>query len=154
MLTDETGSFPFIIAIILGVTTVIGMVSGGIVAYNQGKRGWEVFGAVMLGGAIGFAAGGLIVATSGAFYGAVKGITATLWGVTAQKVFAIGALAYNSFAMVVAPILGLTLEAIGTVDDKDKTKVEKPGETRPFPPKRRSALPNTFMEAVEIIRSL
>ena len=85
---DGNGNFPVTIAIILGICTVIGMITGGIVSYNNGERGWKVVGNVFLGGALGFAAGGLIVATSGAMYGAVKGISAMLWGLSATSVWA------------------------------------------------------------------
>ena len=134
---DGNGNFPVTIAIILGICTVIGMITGGIVSYNNGERGWKVVGNVFLGGALGFAAGGLIVATSGAMYGAVKGISAMLWGLSAEKVFAIGALAYNAFAFIVAPIIGVSVDAIETVADKDKAEVPDPGKPR-FPPKRRA----------------
>ena len=55
----------------------------------------------------------------------------------AEKVFAIGALAYNAFAFIVAPIIGVSVDAIETVADKDKAEVPDPGKPR-FPPKRRA----------------
>jgi hypothetical protein len=52
---------------------------------------------------------------------------------TALKTFAIGALAFNQFAFIIAPILGIKMDGIGTVKDKDKTKPEKPVETPRHP---------------------
>ena len=59
----------------------------------------------------GLAVGGLVVATGGAIYGAIHGIGAIVpfIGLSALKTFAIGALAFNQFAFLTAPILGLSL---------------------------------------------
>ena len=69
----------------------------------------------LLGAAMGLAVGGLVVATIGAG-GTVIVASASqiipLLGGTGPQTFAIGALAYNTVAMLVAPILGLEMEPI------------------------------------------
>ena len=110
---DPSGNFPILIALILGAFAIAGMAIGGKMAYDQGKRGWDLFGSIILGGAIGLAAGGLIVATSGAIYGAVYGIGATMFGgLTAGQVFAIGAVTYNLVVVTIAPFVSTNLELI------------------------------------------
>lgn len=70
------------------------------------------------------------MATGGVIYGAIHGISAIvpLVGLSALKTFAIGALAFNQFAFITAPILGITMDGIEIVSDGDKTKLPKPGE--------------------------
>ena len=80
-----------ILALILAATTAIGMTVGGVVAHEQGKTGWSLIGSILLGGALGFAAGGLAIAATGAVFGAIHGMNAFLWGMKASEVFALGA---------------------------------------------------------------
>ncbi len=51
----------------------------------------------------------------------------------ATKIVAVGALAFNQFAFITAPILGIAMEGIETVPDGNKTKPQKPGETPRHP---------------------
>jgi hypothetical protein len=141
MLSDSTGHFPILIALILIGCAVIGAGVGGKVAYDNavsaGKTGsdlfWSTVGGVFVGASAGLAVGGLIVATGGAIMGAIGGLSASAFGVTALQAFAIGALAFNQFAFITAPILGITMDGIETVPDGDKTDVPKPGPTPKHP---------------------
>ena len=113
MFTDSTGHFPVLITLILGGFAIAGGAIGGKVAYDKavadGKSGadlfWATVGGVFVGASTGLAVGGLIVATGGAIYGAIQGISAIVpfVGLTAIKTFAIGALAFNQFAFITAP---------------------------------------------------
>ena len=109
---DPTGCFPFAILLILAITTSIGLGVGGMVAYQEGLTGWEAAGAVLLGGALGLAVGGLIVATTGAAVGVIKGINAALWGLKAKQVFAIGVAIYDIVAVTAGPLAGLSMELV------------------------------------------
>ena len=109
---DPTGCFPFAMLLILAITTSIGLGVGGIVAYQEGLTGWEAAGAVLLGGALGLAVGGLIIATTGAAVVAIKGINAALWGLKAKQVFAIGAIIYDIVAVTAGPLAGLSMELV------------------------------------------
>ena len=137
MYVDPSGHF-LVLALVLGAFTVAGMITAGIVGHNQGKTGWELFGFIMLGGAVGLAAGGLIVATIGAgaaIFGAT-GLATHVLGVTAAQAVAIGALAYNFMAIVVAPIVGIEMQPIEWGNPSYKPM--KPGETPKHPAERRS----------------
>ena len=103
------------------------MVTGGVVAKKEGKTGWEAFGYILLGGAIGLAAGGLVIATAGAIFGAINGAYALMTGgLTAIQVFAIGALAYNFFALIVAPLIGKKVQPIELGDSgSEKSEPER-----------------------------
>ena len=109
---DPTGHFPLLIALFLGAFTVAGAVTGGIVGHQQGKTGWSLVGSIFLGGAMGLAAGGLVVAIVGGVYGAIAGINALIFGMKASQMFALGAAVYDIVALTVAPILGITMELI------------------------------------------
>lgn len=65
-----------------------------------------------------------VVATGRAIYGAIHGISAIvpLVGLSALKTFAIGALAFNQFAFITAPILGITMDGIEIVSDGDMSR--------------------------------
>ena len=140
MNVDPTGCFA-ILLLILGGAALIGGIIGGKIAYDKavenGKEGvdlfWSTVGGIFLGASIGLAAGGLIVATAGAVVGAFAGLSAMVFGVTALQAFAIGALAFDFFAFIVAPIIGIKMEGIEMLSDKDKTKVPKPEETPRHP---------------------
>ncbi len=116
MNVDPNGQSLIAILIILAVATIIGAVVGGIVAYDNGARGVELFGWIMLGAAIGLAAGGALIALGAVCVGAVAGVGAAFLGTTAAQAFAVGSLAFDFFAFVVAPILGITMDGIELSD--------------------------------------
>ena len=113
----------FIIAI-LALTTVGGIVIGGIKAYNNavdsGKTGRDlvksILGGMLLGAALGVAAGGLIIAATGAAVAAFAAISgasmATIFGMAAIKVAYIGIAIYNIVAATLGPLLGLYMPLI------------------------------------------
>ena len=92
-------------------TTIIGGIIGGSVAYNQGYRGWDVVKYTILGAGIGLAVGGAIIATAAVFVGAAAAMsgatTAVLFGVPVLQAFAIGALAVDALAYIIAPLYGV-----------------------------------------------
>ena len=118
MMIDSIGHFPFLIFAILAITTIAGAAIKGKTAYDNGVRGWELFGEIALGATLGLAAGGALIALSAGIFAAGSalaggaGINAIFLGVAAKQAFAIGALAYNFFAFVVAPIIGVAVEGI------------------------------------------
>ena len=53
------------------------------------------------------------MASTAVIAGAIGGATATVFGgVAVSKAFAIGALAFNAFAYVIAPLFGVEMEGI------------------------------------------
>lgn len=129
---DESGCFAWLIAIILIGCTVAGATLGGLKANKDakdaGKSRKEVIidtiKGVFIGASFGLAAGGAIVATGAVFAGAF-GAT-SIFGMSIVKAFAVGALAFNFNAFVVAPLMGVTMNGfeIGTPSDP----TPKPGE--------------------------
>lgn len=110
---DFQGNSLMLIFSILIAATLGGAVAKGVQSYNEGKRGWELFGDILLGGAIGLAVGGFIVAVGAATVGAFAGLSATVFGgVNVLQAFAIGALAVDFTAFVVAPLYGIEMEGI------------------------------------------
>ena len=110
MYYDPDGNSLLTIGLILLATTVIGGAIGGIAAYNEGYRGWDIAKYTILGAGIGLAVGGAVVATAAVSVGAaavISGAThATIWGVPVLQAFAIGSLAIDAFAYVIAPLYG------------------------------------------------
>ena len=126
MYVDPSGKLAattFII-ITLALTTVAGMVIGGLKAYNNavdsGKTGRDlvksILGGMLLGAALGVAAGGLIIAVTGAAVAAFAAISGaygvTLFGMAAIKVAYIGATIYNIVAATLGPLFGLYMPLI------------------------------------------
>ena len=141
MYADPSGHF-LVLALVLGAFTVAGMITAGVVGANQGKKGWELFGFIMLGGAVGLAVGGLVVATAGAgaaIFGSA-GLATQVLGVAASQAFAIGALAYNFMAIIVAPIVGIEMQPIEW-GNPSYTPM-KPGETPKHPADRKVRMQN------------
>lgn len=120
------------VLVFLGVVTVAGGVTAGVVSYQSGKRGWDVVWDVLLGAGLGLAAGGALVAlmsvTAGLIAGPLVGLLGTT--VTAAQLFSIGALAFNVFPMLIAPFMG--------IDDATAIELEgnpySPPDTSPTPP--------------------
>lgn len=113
--TDESGEGIIAIIAVLVVCAVIGGTIGGVVSYNKGNTGWDLTKDIILGTAIGLAAGGAIVSSWGVFVGAHVALTgkiATVLGVSAKQAFGIGALAYNFTAMFIAPLYGIKMQEI------------------------------------------
>ena len=140
MYVDPEGNFPILITFVLAAFAVAGMVTAGVIGHNQGKQDWELFGFIMLGGAVGLATGGLIVATigAGATVLGAAGLATPVLGVTAAQAFAIGALAYNFMAIIVAPIIGIKMQPIEW--GNPSYKPERPGEAPKHPSERKSIL--------------
>ena len=80
MNVDPTGTF-FLMALLIGLIAgaVIGGAVNGVIAYNNGARGWELVGQIALGAVV----GGVIGAAAGAVVGvggAIMGMGANLLG--------------------------------------------------------------------------
>ena len=144
MNVDPTGCFAGLIFAILGIFFLVGGVIGGVSAYHDGvqagKTGIDLFLSTLagffLGGFVGIAVGGLVISVVSAGLGAVFGISMKLLGISVLQAFAIGALAFDLFAFIIAPLLGIIMDGIEMLPDRDKTKVPKPGETPRHPYKR------------------
>ncbi len=109
---DPSGNSVLAIGLILLATTVIGGVVGGVSSYNQGYRGGDVVKNTILGAGIGLAVGGAIIAVGAVTVGAVAAVsgtatTAMFLGAPVLQAFAIGALAVDVFAYIIAPIYGV-----------------------------------------------
>ena len=97
MFTDETGCSVFLTMLIIGIIAgaVISGTASGVKAYNEGQRGWGLFGAIaggaivggamgavmVLGGAAGLAATGVTIAGFGLSTGAALGISVAIGAV-------------------------------------------------------------------------
>ena len=80
---------------------------------------------IILGGAFGLAIGGSILMLGAAFTGVIFGAGATFLGATALQSFAVGALAFNFTAYMIAPIFGINMQGI---------EFENPNKNLPYEP--------------------
>ena len=64
------------------------------------------------GFAVGLLIGGAIVCTGGVFAGVAGGASAPVFGIIAKEAFALGALAIDAVAWVIAPLYGIEMEGI------------------------------------------
>ena len=110
MNVDPIGTSIIALLAILGIGAVVGGIIGGKVAYDNGARGWDLVGGIFLGVAAGIATAGAFVCVGTAVVGAI-GMT-TFLGVATQTAFAVGALAVDLFGVLVAPILGISMQLI------------------------------------------
>ena len=136
MYSDESGEGLFTIIAILVAFTIAGGVAGGVISYNNGGRGWDVVKNVVLGASIGLAIGGAIVTLGGVGAGALHALNigaGTFLGVAAKQAFAIGTLAFDFTAFVVAPIYGFSMQGIEYETPKPVSGIEKPKPTPPHP---------------------
>ena len=79
---------------------------------------------------------------------AIASINAAFLGTTAAKAVAIGLLAYNSMAVIVGPIFGVSFELIGMINQEDQYKLPKPNET-PKHPADKSSLSNLTKQFIK-----
>lgn len=141
MMCDASGNFPILILTFLAITTIVGGLIGAFKAHNDaidaGKSGsdlyWATFRGTLVGMSVGLAVGGLIVAVGAAVVGAFGGMSASFLGTTALKAFAIGALAFNQFAFITAPILGIKMEGIEMTPNIEEKPIPKLWQ-KPYPP--------------------
>ena len=67
----------------------------------------------LIGASAGLAVGGALLSTAGVVGSVIVGspyLTISFLGATGAQAYAVGALAYDAFAMFVAPIFGLEME--------------------------------------------
>ena len=113
--TDESGEGIVAIIAVLVVCAVIGGTIGVVVSYNKGNTGWDLTKDIILGTAIGLAAGGAVITCWSVGIGAFNAIAEkmlTVAGISAKQAFGIGALAYNFTAMFIAPLYGIKMRVI------------------------------------------
>ncbi|MBR7177525.1 MAG: hypothetical protein IKD26_04875, partial [Clostridia bacterium] len=115
MYADPAGHSATAIIIALIVGAVVGGIVGAVRASKAEKDGWAFAGSVIMGAFTGAAIAGVIVCLWGAGVVIVKGATAITLGIQAKAAFAIGALVYDIYAMIVNPILGAAFELIETI---------------------------------------
>ena len=114
---DDSGEGLLLMWLIIGVSAVAGMVIGGLISYNQGNRGKDLFVDIVKGLSAGLLIGGAIVMLSATFVGAAyvfghASATTVFCGVPVAQAFATGALAYNFVALCIAPFWGIEIEPI------------------------------------------
>ena len=126
---DPNGDSLIALLFILLATTIAGAVANGVKAYNNGARGWDLFGEIVLGAAFGLAAGGAIISTIAVFAGALG--FATVFGVGVAQAFAIGTLAFNFTAFVIAPLFGIDMEGIEFEATADSPSYKPPEYSYP-----------------------
>ena len=135
MCTDPSGEFVFFF-IAMSVFTIAGGITGYFVGKEQGHEGWDLVGDVLLGGAMGAAAGGLTLATVGAgsaIFGAA-GLKTLVFGVEAYRLCALGAATYNLIGAIVGPIIGHEFEMIewGNTNNNDNYNDTPPAIISPL----------------------
>ena len=131
---DVNGNFSLLVALILIIPTIIGAVAGAVQGYERAVEankkydeaiangydptelglkkvnvGWETAKSAIFGGAVGLAAGGLVLATTGAV-GCIA--ATTVFNMPALQVFAIGALAVDIVAFGIMPLLNVEMQGI------------------------------------------
>ena len=111
MYVDPEGT-AFWIFLFIAVTAIIGAGIAAAKAVDEGKEGWELVKDIAIGASIGVAAGGGAICLFSSVFGIAAGIKAVLDGLTAVQMFAIGALSFDFFAFIVAPLLNLEVEGI------------------------------------------
>ena len=111
MYVDPDGT-AFWIFLFIAVTAIIGAGIAAAKAVDEGKEGWELVKDIAIGASIGVAAGGGVICLFSSVFGIAAGIKAVLDGLTAVQMFAIGALSFDFFAFIVAPLLNLEVEGI------------------------------------------
>lgn len=119
--TDESGEGIVAIIAVLVVCAVIGGTIGGVVSYNKGNTGWDLTKDIILGTAMGFAGGGLLMAVGGAGIMVFSSGAKIIFGVSALRVSAIGLLTYNLAATVIAPLYGIKMNIIEFQAPQDNT---------------------------------
>ena len=113
--TDLGGESWTVIIIILVATTIIVAAIAGVESAKEGNTTEEIIRDTFIGAAFGLSIGGSIVATGGVAVGAYNLIAATsctFFGISALQTFAAGALALNTVAFTVAPLLGIEMQSI------------------------------------------
>ena len=111
MFVDPSGnSISMLVVFLIGA--IIGAAFGTGISIHKKKKGWDFVKTVLIGIGIGLAVAGLGIAAYSAGVGASAAISGKLvkamaFGMTVKRAFSIGALAYNTFAFVVAPLIGI-----------------------------------------------
>ena len=123
MYVDPNGNF-FWLLVVLGLGAVAGGILSGVEAYNSGDRGWELAGDIVLGATIGVAVAGAAITVSSVVAGAFGQVA--FLGTTVKQAFAIGALAYNGFGAIVAPLIGQSMQLIEIGGNSYKDAIEYP----------------------------
>ncbi len=148
---DPSGYFLIGLSIALGLLfagTVIGSAVAGKVSYDKGNRGWDLVKDIFLGGALGLAAAGTLILTTGVGLGALSALTGfslTFFGLSAVQMFAIGAVSYNIVACVVAPIYQIEMQPI----EFDKPNTPNSNDSKPVVPHR---APQKFLGFISFIQ--
>ena len=114
MYSDPSGH-SVILALAIAAIAISGAVGGvvaGVTAYNEGKDAGEITRDVLTGIGIGLAVSGATVALVGAFTVIGGGAAATIFGTSALRIFAVGALGFDITAFMIAPVLGFSMQGI------------------------------------------
>lgn len=109
---DYTGTSLLAIFLTLFITAVVGGIVGGIMSYENGSRGLDLVGGILLGASIGLAVGGSALMLMSGTVGLIFGFDTLFMGTTALKAFALGAAAFNFTAFLTAPIANITMPGI------------------------------------------
>ena len=123
---DPIGCNPIVYFMIgLAVVAVVGAIWGGISANKRAKEenaeGGEVdeskstIKGVITGFAAGLAIGGAVLTLVSVFagaYTAITGVAVTIFDVAVKQIFALGALAINSVAFIIAPLFGVEMDGV------------------------------------------
>ena len=133
MFADPSGNSVIAILLILAAATFIGAGLGVKKAASEGKKGWSLVKDVILCAAIGLAVGGAFVSLGAVFTGAIFGAKAAFLGVVAKQAFAIGALAFDFTAYVIAPLFGIAMQWIEYESQESPYKPPYKTPTQPHP---------------------
>ena len=135
MFIDPSGRIPLIWMFVIFIGCVAaGAVSYGVVFYRKGNRGWDLAKAVILGTFMGLAAAGLIISATAMFVvAATQSLSVCVFGfLTAKQVAAIGFLAYDFTAFIIAPLYGITMEGIEIGNTNSEYKPPEPKVVPPY----------------------
>ncbi len=160
---DPEGNSIIALLAILGAFTLVGGIIGGKVSHDkaveEGKTGsdlvWSTIGGAFAGAAFGLAAGGATVMLGGVGAGAlsVLGIgSGTFFGVSSLQAYAIGAIAFDFTAFVVAPILGIEMQ--GVEYEPAPSKTMNPAITSPHPSIKKNRHYNTFLKNDNVLNAI
>ena len=116
MNVDPNGTLVLSLAL-LGAGLIVGGIIGGLKAKKEGKTGRGIAKSVILGSAMGLAAAGTGLMLAGVGIGVAGALAPTstaitVGGMSAAQIFAVGALAFDFTAFVIAPIYGIAMEGV------------------------------------------
>ncbi len=108
-----------------------GALGGAINGVEEKKSGWDMAQSILAGIAVGLAVAGAAVLLTGVGLSLGLGTTAMVGGLATKSIFAIGALAINASAFIIAPIAQISVPSID-YESPTSPQISGPRGTSPY----------------------